>query len=139
MSKTPTYQAWRDMLGRCTNPANQAYPYYGGRGIRVCDSWLSFANFFADMGVKPPRMTIERGNNDGDYAPGNCRWATRLVQGRNKRSNLTVELQGRTMPLSEACELTGVAYWTAYARITRLGWARERAVVDRRDHRFHAA
>jgi hypothetical protein len=74
------------MIQRCTNHNNQRYGDWGGRGITVCDRWLhSFEHFYEDMGPKPKGLTLERENNDGNYEPGNCKWATRLEQNRNRR------------------------------------------------------
>jgi hypothetical protein len=85
---TPTYWSWGHLIGRCTNEKNLAYPNYGGRGIRVCERWLQFENFLEDMGEKPsPKHSVDRINNDGNYEPRNCRWATQKQQCRNMRKN----------------------------------------------------
>lgn len=79
------YRAWGAMIQRCTNPNNPAWEYYGGRGISVCDRWLTFANFIADMGLRPAGLTLERMDNDKGYSPDNCKWATRKAQMLNRR------------------------------------------------------
>ena len=81
-----TYHSWYNMLRRCLNTDSLYYYNYGGRGIKICQRWMKFANFLEDMGEKPKSLTLDRINNDGNYEPGNCRWATRAEQNRNKRA-----------------------------------------------------
>lgn len=93
MANTSTYHRWVNMLGRCRNPKNTSYKYYGGRGIRVCERWQKFENFYEDMGEAPNNLTIERINNDGNYEPTNCKWGTYAEQSRNNRNaKLTVPI-----------------------------------------------
>jgi len=82
----PLHGVWRGMIDRCNNPKAKTYKYYGGRGIKICEQWERFINFYNDM-INSYRsgLSIDRINNDGDYEPENCRWATRLQQNRNKR------------------------------------------------------
>jgi hypothetical protein len=86
LSGTPIYQAWATMIQRCENPKANQFKDYGGRGIKVCVRWHDFALFFQDMGPRPPGLTLDRIDNDGDYAPGNCRWSTRKEQMANRRT-----------------------------------------------------
>lgn len=100
--RTPTLNSWESMITRCSDKAKgESKVNYFDRGIRVCYRWQSFETFLLDMGVKPKGMSIERKDNDGNYEPGNCRWATPQEQSVNKRNNRRLELNGRTMCLSE--------------------------------------
>jgi hypothetical protein len=118
---SPEYQSWRSMIGRCENPNATGYKNYGGRGITICDSWRkSFERFFQDMGERPSmECQIDRIDNDGNYEPSNCRWATVKQQANNRRKktlNLVIEFKGESKTLPEWAELLGVKVGTLYAR-----------------------
>lgn len=83
LGQSPTYKSWDDMLSRCRRPSHNSYPQYGGRGITVCERWLDFRNFLADMGERPAGMSLDRRDGSKGYDPGNCRWATQKQQVRN--------------------------------------------------------
>jgi hypothetical protein len=117
MTSTPTYYAWQNMMTRCNNPNFKQYKDYGGRGIKVCERWRDFAKFYEDMGLKPEDASLDRKDNEGDYTPDNCRWATQEEQLYNRRS--TIEWGGKT--LLEWHKETGMNYYTMYSRIKRYG------------------
>lgn len=106
------------MFDRTGNPRNPSFRYYGGRGITVCNRWRSFENFLADMGQRPAGKSIDRIDNDGNYEPGNCRWATRVEQMRNTR---------RSRSIAAAAEAAGVKIHTVETRLAR-GWNLARAL-----------
>ncbi len=130
MYGTPEYRAWNAMKGRCHNPKNKRYPYYGGRGISVCAEWASsFESFFRDMGFRPStKHSLDRIDTDGNYEPENCRWADKLTQGRNKRSVMSLTVDGVTKTISEWAAERGIKPSTLSDRVKRLGWDAERAL-----------
>lgn len=108
--KTPPalYGLWAGMLQRCRNPKAQGYAHYGGRGIRVCERWTNYRNFEADMGPRPsPKHSIDRIDADGDYSPGNCRWATQREQCRNMRITKRVVIEGVEYVAADLADLSG--------------------------------
>lgn len=126
----PLYCIWGSMKARCYRAKTEMYPLYGGRGIRVCDSWLhSFPAFLADVGERPtPKHQLERKDNNGHYEPGNVRWATSTEQGRNKRSNVILTFKGKTQCVSAWAEEIGLNPMTLGYRI-RAGWPVEEALT----------
>jgi hypothetical protein len=124
------------MKSRCFNPANHKYKDYGARGIKVCEWWLKFENFFADMGARPSGMTIERKDNDGNYEPTNCKWATREEQQNNRRANVLLTARGKTLTLAQWLVVPGANRLTTIrGRLTR-GWGHEDAIFVPLDSRF---
>ncbi len=128
--RTAEYQAWKDAKSRCYNPNVRNYHEYGGRGIRMCDQWRhSFEAFIADMGMKPtPDHSIDRWpDNDGNYEPGNCRWATDLQQGNNRRRGRHLVYKGKSYSCSEAAREFGIKQHTLAKRL-RDGWPVDEAI-----------
>lgn len=128
MMGTPEYRAWCNMRNRCKNANNPEYHNYGFRGITVCDEWDDFCQFYADMGPRPSKdHSLDRINNDSGYSKSNCRWSTRQQQGRNRRVNVLVTINGVTKCKIEWMEHYGVNKNTVRARIDR-GWTVEEAL-----------
>ncbi len=123
MTGTPEYQTWSSMKDRCLNENNDRYSSYGGRGIKICERWLSFENFFSDLGERPKGTSIGRIDNDGDYCKENCRWESNKQQMRNRRN--TVRILGED--ISSLSERLDMNYGTLAARIKR-GWDEKEAV-----------
>lgn len=130
---TPLYNAWKTMRARCRNPKHKKYHRYGGRGIKICERWDSFAAFREDMGERPPGATLDRVDNNGDYEPANCRWADQKQQQRNRANNRMLTIYGKTMSLAEWHEIVAheINYHTILQRIIRLGWNDKEAVFGR--------
>lgn len=130
---TKEYATWSRIKNRCCNPKSLDYLDYGGRGIKICDRWLDpehgFENFLADMGPCPsPKHSIERKDNDGDYCPENCVWATQKEQQNNRRNNHKIEFRGETKTLMQWSEEKGINRGTLRTRIEDLGWPIEKAL-----------
>ena len=129
-SRQPEYHIWTSMIQRCTNPKAIQYADYGGRGIKVCARWVVFDNFIADMGRRPlgkhpsgrAKYTLERVDNDGDYTPKNCVWATYRQQGKNRRRQRMVTYRGKSKSLVEWIDALGLNYKIVHQRLSR-GWS----------------
>ena len=138
-SRTTEHHIWANILYRCQKETSRQYPDYGGRGIKVCERWQGedgFINFLADMGPRPsPQHTIDRINNDGNYEPGNCRWATKKEQARNRRDNLILEYRGKRKTMIEWCEIKGINKITLWGRLAK-GWSVDDALDTPIDVRF---
>jgi hypothetical protein len=122
------HNIWRGMLRRCYDPRTVGYKGYGARGISVCERWRdSFLNFIADMGLPQANQSIERENNNDNYHPGNCRWASSFEQMNNIRSNRLITLDGKTMTVSQWARERGMPINKVFKRLNR-GWHPERAL-----------
>lgn len=126
------YWLWYNLRHRCENEKYPQYKDYGGRGIRLCDRWKGkdgFSNFLADMGERPKGMTLDRIDNNGNYEPGNCRWATRLEQANNKRNNRMLTYKGKTQSLPMWARELGIKRSTLDMRVRVRKWSVERALT----------
>lgn len=139
MTNSPEYRAWQQLKNRCLNKKDSHYPSWGGRGIKFCDRWASFEAFFADMGPRPtPAHSLDRRDNNGNYEPGNCRWATRRTQSNNVSTNVYLEWNGLRLTISQWAERVGLKYTTLNERIRRgvplekaLTWSADRSGPER--------
>lgn len=117
-----TYRSWDGMRERCLNKSCKNYPNYGGRGIKIAPRWNDYHTFLVDMGKRPSKdLTIERIDVNGDYEPGNCRWATRAEQSRNMRNSVFVTYQGKRMLLIDLVAELGLSKQVVYQRL-KLRW-----------------
>lgn len=129
MSHTATFWTWTRMKGRCSNKKNSSFRNYGGRGIKVCERWHKFENFYEDMGDKPINKSIDRINNNGNYEPSNCRWADNYQQTNNRRFNVVLEFNGEKMTVSNWARHIDINAKSLYNRI-HLGWPTERILTE---------
>jgi len=130
MTYSPTWGSWQSMMRRCDpkNAGRRMGRWWAGRGINVCERWHEFANFLSDMGERPEGTSLDRINNDGHYEPGNCRWASAVVQGRNRSSTKIVEFGGRKQALKTWCEELRLSYPAVQMRLGA-GWSVEDALT----------
>lgn len=121
MTYTSEFTTWQTCKARCYNPKNHKYKNYGARGIKMCQKWMeSFAAFFHDMGNKPsPKHSIHRINNDGDYEPGNCKWATYKEQARNRTNNRFIEVGGERITVAEFAERNNIDQRIIHSRLNK--------------------
>ena len=123
------YRVWERMKSRCYNPRSSDFKYYGGRGICVCDEWKNFENFhaWALCNGYEDGLTIERKNNNGNYKPNNCKWATMKEQGNNKRNNIKITLNGQTKTLGQWADDVGISAQCLRSRLRR-GWSEDKTL-----------
>jgi len=123
--KCPEYTSWMQMKARCLNAKHKSWPWYGGRGITIANEWIDdFKLFFSYVGPKPsPKHSIDRINNNGNYEPGNVRWATSSAQNSNKRSNRIISFNGKSQTLSQWARDLGINQATLGERIDERGWS----------------
>lgn len=117
----PLYKTWAEMRYRCENKKKHNYKYYGGRGIKVCPQWVSFAQFVDDMGERPEGTTLDRIDLNGDYSPKNCRWATKQTQMNNMTTNRLLVVDGEAKTMAEWSRIWKVGIGTIWMRL-KLGW-----------------
>jgi len=129
MCGTSIYIVWQNMLRRCSVD-NEKHYRWAGRGIKVCDEWLKFENFYKDMGDPPINGTIDRIDNDGNYEPSNCRWATQKEQSRNRSSNIEITHEGRTQCIAAWEEELGFSPGTVWRRLNIYKWSLDKAMSE---------
>lgn len=129
MAKTPIYNAWWNMRERCRDPKRKDWKSYGGRGITVCERWKEFPNFLADMGERPsPAHSIDRIDNNGNYEPGNCRWATAWEQRNNMTMNRRIKIDFCELTAAQWARERGFPPYLIHGRLHK-GWSERDAVL----------
>ena len=115
--ETPAYRSWSSMKSRCLSKKSTSYDRYGALGISVCERWMSFENFYADMGDRPEGTSLDRIDNSGNYEPGNCRWATRVEQQSNRRCTVKIDCFGKSLTAYQWAKELGMSVATVIRRI----------------------
>lgn len=128
-TRTKIYRTWCNMVSRCENSKNDHYYQYGGRGIKICDRWKTFKNFFDDMGDIPTGMEIDRIDNNGDYSPSNCRWITHIENCSNKRTSRTLDYNGESKTIAQWSRSIGIKQGTILKRL-KSGWELSRILTE---------
>lgn len=131
------YGRWLSLKQRCLNPKCKEWKHYGGRGIKICERWLDFELFFQDVGNPPPGHSLDRINNNGNYEPGNCRWATQKEQMNNSRSKHLLTLNGQTKGRTEWAKTVGISCSALQYRLDVAGWSLERALSSPKSREYH--
>lgn len=129
-SSSPEYNSWGAMIGRCTRETHPIFKDYGGRGIMVCERWMDFDKFLLDMGNRPKGTTLDRKDFNGNYEPGNCRWATKDTQSNNKISCVFITHNGKTMTIKQWSDITGIKYKVLHNRLRKSHWSVERCLTE---------
>lgn len=133
-ARSETLAIWSNMIRRCHKETDRAYKDYGARGIKVCERWHDFKNFLSDMGERPKGLSMDRIDNDGNYDPSNCRWATQKEQVRNTRRARLVEYNGEVVSMAKLCEEMNLNYHKIYDMVVRKKMSFDQALNDYRQN-----
>lgn len=128
MTGTKIFRIWAEMKSRCLNKNRKDYKNYGNRGIKICDEWMKFENFYEDMGNYPKGKSIDRIDNNKGYCKKNCKWSTRIEQNNNKRTNHLLTYQGKTMNITQWSKYLNISRGVLNARIFRYNWSIEKVL-----------
>lgn len=130
-SGTLTYHSWNSMRGRCLSPTDpNKIKSYKNKGIVICEKWMEFSEFLKDMGERPSNLhTIDRIDNDGNYEPGNCRWATKNEQANNRNNNVRIMFKGQLKTISEVALICGIPSNKLWMRLYKCGWSLDKAII----------
>lgn len=129
-TKHELFRTWSSMVQRCTNPNVRCFMSYGGKGVSVCERWMNFWLFVQDVKTRPSKKhTLDRIDTNGNYEPGNVRWATQKEQLRNQSRNVRIAFGGTEKCVSEWAEETGLSKEVIFSRLRKLGWSVEKTLT----------